>query len=209
LLESHGDATGQFVVPPSGGEAEPGVDCAPANGTQSVPAALPGRALQQNLGAQQAAGEVLLFLHADTWLDPAGIDQLEQALLDPRLVGGAFQQHIEAAGGAYRLLEWGNALRVRRWGMAYGDQGIFVRRDSFERLGGFPNVKLMEDWLFLRKLRRTGRIVLLPGPLHISPRRWQKHGIVRQTLRNWCLVTAARLGVSPNRLARFYRRHDC
>jgi rSAM/selenodomain-associated transferase 2 len=188
--------------------AETGIDSAPADGPRSVPAALAGRAFQQNLGAQQSAGEVLLFLHADTWLDPAGNDQIEQALSDPQVAGGGFQQHIEAAGRVYRLLEWGNALRVRRWGMAYGDQGIFVRRELFERLGGFPAVKLMEDWLFMRKLRRAGRILLLPGPLHISPRRWQKHGIVRQTLRNGCLLAAASLGVSPNRLARYYRRHD-
>ena len=74
-------------------------------------------------------------------------------------------------------------------------------------LGGFPEVALMEDLLLMRKLRRQSRPVLLPGPLRVSPRRWQRSGVVRQTARNWSLLAAERLGVSPNSLARFYPPH--
>ncbi len=165
---------------------------------------LPGRAVQQNLGASQATGDVLLFLHADCWLAKDALEQIETALAEIQVVGGAFYQHIAADGLVYRLLEAGNALRVRFLKIPFGDQGIFVRRSTFDELGGFPNVRLMEDVLLMRKLRRRSRLVLLRGPLNVSARRWQRHGVIRQTARNWSLLMAQWIGVSPNRLADFY-----
>ncbi len=166
-----------------------------------------GRASQQNLGAAQAEGDVLLFLHADTWLEPDGCRQIAESLHDPATQCGAFRQRIDAEGATFRWLERGNAWRAGRRGLPYGDQGIFVRRDTFHRIGGFPEVPLMEDWLLMRRLRRIAWPVLLPGPLHVSPRRWRRHGVVRQTLRNWSLLAAATIGVSPHRLVKFYPPH--
>lgn len=166
-----------------------------------------GRALQQNIGADAATGEALLFLHADNWLDDGAVAQIVAALDDPTVLGGAFRQRIEASGLLYRALELGNALRVRWRGMPYGDQGIFLRREVFQRLGGFPEVALMEDVLLMKRFRRLARPLLLAGPLHVSPRRWQRHGVVRQTLRNWSLLTLAALGISLDWLARFYPPH--
>ncbi|MGE5193642.1 MAG: glycosyl transferase family 2, partial [Deltaproteobacteria bacterium] len=88
--------------------------------------------------------------------------------------------------------------------LAYGDQGIFVRREVFHRLGGFPSLALMEDLFFMKRLRKEGRLALLDGPLHVSARRWEKQGVIRQTARNWTLTLLAHLGISPNRLANFY-----
>jgi hypothetical protein len=88
--------------------------------------------------------------------------------------------------------------------MAYGDQGIFVRRTIFHDIAGFPPVRLMEDVRLMRRLRQQGRIVLLTGPLVTSARRWQQRGVVWQTLQNWLLLTAEWLGVSPDYLATFY-----
>ncbi len=167
-----------------------------------------GRAVQQNLGAASTQGEVLLFLHADTWLPPGGIDQIRRALGDGDVAGGAFHQKIEAQGRVYRWLEHGNAWRARRRGLPYGDQGIFMRRRVFDRLGGFPKVRLMEDLLLMKKFRRLAWPVLLPGPLHVSARRWQKYGPLRQTARNWLLLSAAWVGVSPDRLATYYAPHE-
>jgi len=150
---------------------------------------------------------VLLFLHADNWLERNAIAQIRSALRDPSVLGGAFRQHIDAPGHCYRLLEWGNAARVRWRGLPYGDQGIFLRRTVFEQLGGFPQIELMEDLYLMRRLRRLARPVLLPGPLHVSARRWRRHGLIRQTLRNWALLTAERCGVSPDQLARYYPPH--
>ena len=163
-----------------------------------------GRALQMNAGAAAASGDVLLFLHADCRPEPGAFAAVAAALDDPRTVGGCFRQAIEAGGWRYRLMERGNALRVRLLGWAYGDQGIFVRRQVFHELGGFPRVPLMEDLLFMKRLKRRGRIRLLDARLHVSARRWQRSGVVRQTLRNWTLIAALHAGVSPDRLARFY-----
>lgn len=167
-----------------------------------------GRALQQNTGAAASTGDVLLFLHADSWLVPEARQQIEQTLRSPRVPGGAFYHRIDANGILYRLVEAGDALRVCSTRIAYGDQGIFLRRKVFERLGGFPDIRLMEDVRLMKSLRDHGRLALLPGPLHVSARRWQKHGAIRQTLRNWCLLTAEQLGVHPNRLADLYIPHS-
>lgn len=167
----------------------------------------PGRAVQQNLGARAARGDVLLFLHADNWLEAACGDQVRSAALAPGFRAGAFRQRIDADGCIYRLIERGNAARARWLRTPYGDQAILIRRELFEQVGGFPQVELLEDVLLMRKLRKVCRPVLLPGPVHVSPRRWQKHGPVQQTLRNWTLLTAWQLGARPDSLARYYRRH--
>ena len=167
----------------------------------------PGRAAQQNAGAAAASGSVLLFLHADCSLAEGSVAQIVRAVGDGHQFG-AFQQRIEAPGMLYRWLEWGNARRVLWWGLAYGDQAIFIDRELFMKLGMFADVKLMEDLLLMRSARKHSWPVLLPGPLHVSARRWQKHGVIRQTLRNWLLVAAWKCGISTDRLAAFYRRHD-
>jgi rSAM/selenodomain-associated transferase 2 len=164
-----------------------------------------GRGHQLNAGAYAASGDVLLFLHADCWLEPDALAQIEKSLDEHNIVGGAFRQRIEHEGSVFRWLEWGNAARVRWRRLPYGDQGIFLRRETFEALGGFPEVRLMEDVLLMQGLRRGGhRIKLLPGPLHVDPRRWLANGVIRQTLKNWTLVTGLALGIAPNRLAQFY-----
>ena len=164
-----------------------------------------GRGRQLNVGARAATGDVLLFLHADCWLEPASNEQIETALEDEVVIGGAFRQRIDHDRKIFRWLEWGNALRVRWRHLPFGDQGIFVRRSAFESVGGFAEVRLMEDVLLMREFRRRRwRLELLPGPIHVDPRRWLKHGVVRQTMRNWLLLTGLRLGISPDRLADFY-----
>ena len=166
-----------------------------------------GRAIQQNTGARHAVGDVLLFIHADTWLAADAAGQIAKAIGKYALVAGAFLQRIEHSASIYRLIERGNALRARVLGMPYGDQALFIRSDVFRQLGGFPNVALMEDVLLMQQLRRRSLPVLLPGPLHVSARRWEEYGVVRQTLRNWLLLIALELGAPPERLAEFYRPH--
>jgi rSAM/selenodomain-associated transferase 2 len=168
----------------------------------------PGRAVQQNAAAQAATGDVLLFLHADNWLAAASGMQICSALAASRRTHGALKQRIEADGWLYRCLELGNAERVRWCGLPYGDQAIFIRRAAFRAAGGWPAVPLMEDVLLMQRLRRQSWPLLLPGPVHVSPRRWQRHGIVRQTLRNLRLLAALSLGADPAQLASQYRQHD-
>jgi len=176
---------------------------AAAQGADQVLMAPQGRASQQNAGAAGCSGDLLLFLHADCWLEPGSLEQIAAALADPLCIGGCFRQQIDADGRRFRWLERGNTLRVKWWRLAYGDQGIFVRREVFHQVGGFPPLALMED-LYLMKRLREGRLALLDGPIHVSARRWEKEGVLRQTARNWWLTLLAQLGVSPNRLARFY-----
>jgi rSAM/selenodomain-associated transferase 2 len=166
-----------------------------------------GRGTQLNAGARAASGDVLMFLHADNRLASDGVAQIRDCLSDGTILAGAFRQRIQHTGRIYRLIEAANARRASRRGMAYGDQGVFMRREVFEQLGGFDDVPVMEDVLLMRKFRRCGRLALLRGPLYISPRRWQRHGVLRQTLRNRALLIGLRLGVSPQRLASWYPTH--
>ena len=165
----------------------------------------PGRGKQQNQAVRVADGDCLLFLHADTWLPEGGIAQIRRVLTRPSAMVGCFLQRIASPGWPYRLLERGNAARVRLWQVPYGDQGLFFRRDIFERLGGFPDIPIMEDVRLMRRFRRIARPLLLPGPLGVDARRWQQMGVLRQTVRNWLLLGAERIGVSPDRLATFYQ----
>jgi len=168
----------------------------------------PGRAVQQNVGARETQGDVLLFLHADCRLPVDAGAQVDGALGDASVVGGAFRQEIDARGWLFRLLERGNAWRAARRQVPYGDQGLFVRRDCFEAAGGFPEVPLMDDVMLVRKLSRIGHLALVDGPLYVDARRWRQRGVVRQTLCNWSLVCGWRCGASLEWLARHYRRHD-
>jgi hypothetical protein len=111
---------------------------------------------------------------------------------------------VTAPGLAYRMIDACATARVRLTGLVYGDQGLFVSRRLFERVGGFPPVRLMEDVLISQALRRHGRVVVAPSRIFVSPRRWQRQGLVRQTLRNWALTALAAGGVHPDRLAAFY-----
>lgn len=191
------------VVVVDGGSTDATVATAREHGCQLVTSPR-GRGTQQNRGAAQATGDVLLFVHADNWLAPGSVAQIRESLTDPRVAWGSFQQRIDATGWAYRVLERGNSIRARWFGLPYGDQALFVGRKAFAQCGGFPEISLMEDVVLASRLRRCGRHVQLPGPLFVSARRWQRQGVVRTTLRNWALLTAYRLGVPPRRLAEFY-----
>jgi rSAM/selenodomain-associated transferase 2 len=163
-----------------------------------------GRASQQNAGARAATGEILLFLHADCRLPDRFDDAVRSALEDRRVAAGCFRQRIDHPGWQYRVIERGNARRAKVCGWIYGDQGLFVRRDLFLSLGGFPDLPLMEDLYFSKMLRREGKRVVLEQELRVSPRRWERHGVVRQTLKNWSYVTLAHLGVPMETIARWY-----
>lgn len=169
----------------------------------------PGRARQQNMGARAAKGDVLLFLHADNYLHETAVAQVIRRFSTvPETMWGAMRQRILDDAVSYRVLEWGNALRVRMRHLPFGDQAIFVRREIFESIGGFPDQPLMEDLILARRLRQRSRPVLIDGPVYVDARRWRQHGPWRQTLRNWHLQWQHARGASPAKLAASYRRHD-
>ena len=163
-----------------------------------------GRAAQMNLGAAHASGEVLLFLHADCTLERGALRAAERRLGGRNVAAGCFRMRVTAPSPVYRLIDACATARVRLTGLVYGDQGLFVERRRFERLGGFPPLGFMEDVFLSRMLHRQGRMVVAPKRIFVSPRRWRRQGVVRQTLRNWTLTALAAGGVHPDRLAGFY-----
>lgn len=165
-----------------------------------------GRGVQQNRGAAAAAGDVLLFLHADTVLPPKAFDRISEAMRDEGCAGGAFDLHIDSPGAGFRAIERVANLRSRWTRIPYGDQAIFIRTACFRTLGGFQEIPIMEDVDLMRRIKRKGwRIVIFREPVATSARRWEKEGLLFCTLRNWSLMALYLCGVAPERLARFYR----
>jgi rSAM/selenodomain-associated transferase 2 len=168
-----------------------------------------GRARQLNAGAALATGDVLLFLHADTRLPPDAGRAVAAALADPRVVGGRFDVHLDPPSPLLRVVATLMNLRSRLTRIATGDQAIFVRRDVFARLGGFPDLPLMEDVAFSRALKRAGRVACLRIRVATSSRRWRHDGVWTTIARMWTLRLLFSLGVPAARLARWYgATHD-
>ncbi|MCI0684452.1 MAG: TIGR04283 family arsenosugar biosynthesis glycosyltransferase [Gemmataceae bacterium] len=190
------------IIVIDGGSADGTVDL--ARGADRILSVPPARAAQMNAGADAARGRTLLFWHADCTLADDGLDALAAAMRRPSVVAGCFSMRVAAEGFLYRTIDACATARVRLTGIVYGDQGLFVRRDDFIQIGGFPPVRFMEDVLISQRLRRRGRVVVLPQRIVVSPRRWQKAGLVRQTLRNWTLTALALAGTHPDRLASHY-----
>ena len=164
-----------------------------------------GRARQMNEGAKTSRGEVLLFLHADTLLPKNVQGVIESALADPAVVGGRFDVCFDSpsAWGTMisRLMNW----RSRWSGIITGDQALFVRRRTFERLGGFVEIPLMEDIEFSRRLKRMGSMAAVSEKVVTSFRRWEQQGPLKTILLMWTLRFLYWAGISPSHLVRFYR----
>lgn len=164
-----------------------------------------GRAAQLNAGAARATGRHLLFLHADTLL-PGGYEKTIRRTLDnPATVAGAFQFQTEATTVGMRIVTLGTNIRSKLFRLPYGDQGLFLEKRVFNELGGFADMPIMEDFELVRRLRRRGRVVTVPETVITSARRWQKLGILRTMMRNQAVILGYFTGISPKRLARFYR----
>lgn len=162
----------------------------------------PGRGLQLRAGAREATGDVLLFLHADV-MPPTDVARQIEGAIRQGFIGGNFRLRYPDGGLLGRWLELLAPINRRRR-RYYGDSGLFVRRDAYEAFGGFPAIPVMEDVVFVERMERHGRTAYLPGPMVSSGRRWE--GRAGRTLLLWGFMQAAfALGISPWRLARFYR----
>ena len=163
----------------------------------------PGRARQCNLGAAEATGDVVLFLHADTILPPNAVLDVARGCRDPAVVGGNFVLRFDGSDRFSRVMTRWYAIQ-RRAGVFYGDSAIWVRRDAFERMGGFARLPIMEDYELVRRLRKLGRTTCLPGPALTSARRWRALGW-RRTLTAWLVIRWLFIaGVPAERLVRLY-----
>lgn len=164
-----------------------------------------GRAGQMNIGAKIAQGDVVWFLHADTLASVTAAAALVSALSQSHHAWGRFDVRLSGSKLLLRAVETFMNLRSRWTGIATGDQGIFVRRDLFDDLGGYPDIPLMEDIALSRLLKRQGAPVCLRERLITSSRRWEKNGVARTIILMWRLRFAYWRGVSPDRLAMRYR----
>ena len=166
----------------------------------------PGRARQMNAGAALASGDVLIFLHADTRLPADALPLISRAMNGSAYWGGAFSLGISSRKWIYRLIALTASWRSRLTRIPYGDQAIFIRRDDLRTLGGYPVIPIMEDVALMRQIKkRGGKITIIRRSVATSPRRWEREGVLRATLRNWLLEAAYLLGRPPEKLAPYYQ----
>ena len=163
-----------------------------------------GRAAQMNAAATEAKGDLLLFLHADSYIDPQGYQKMIETMTRGHYLGGAFSLQIDSPLPALkRIARWAN-WRSRYLNLVYGDQGIFVRREIFNELKGFSLLPICEDLDFFRRLKNRGAVILLKEKAFTSPRRWLSEGVGFTTFRNIAIVFLFLIGFSPATLGRWY-----
>ena len=194
--------TERIVV--DGGSRDGTEERARASGAKVI-ASAPMRSTQMNAGARAAGGTVLLFLHADTRLPPGFEHHVLEILDRPDTVAGAFRLGMDGHFPGLRVIEWLANFRSICMGMPYGDQAIFIAADRFHRAGGFPEIPIMEDFAFMRRLRSQGRIGIARTSVTTSARRYDEYGFWRTTWINQLMILAYLAGISPARLARWYR----
>jgi rSAM/selenodomain-associated transferase 2 len=198
-------ARGHEVIVADGGSAD-GTAALARGGADHVIDAPRGRALQMNAGAQRAGAEVLLFLHADTRLPGEAERLILDGLRDSGRAWGRFDVRIEGRHWLLPLIALGMNLRSRLTQVCTGDQCIFVRRDLFTRVGGYPPIALMEDIALSKVLRRAGRPLCLAARVVTSGRRWERNGVARTMFFMWGLRLRYFFGARPARLAKLYDR---
>jgi rSAM/selenodomain-associated transferase 2 len=185
-----------------GGSTDETVEIARAHGACVVNSAR-GRGAQMHAGACAAKGQALWFLHADTHAPADAAEQIQEALSDARNAGGNFQIRFDGERRAARFLTW-LYPQLRRLGLAYGDSALFMRREAYERAGGFKPLPVFEDLELLRALRRVGRVVCVPSTVVTSSRRFEGRSFAL-TFARWSFMQALYwAGVSPQTLGRFY-----
>lgn len=194
------------IIVVDGGSQDETVTIAKSWGVR-VLTSTPCKATQMNVGAAEAAGSVLLFLHADTRLPENFETRVLAALARDGTCAGAFSLGIDSDAGGFRFVERVANWRSRFLQMPYGDQALFVSRRIFHEIGGYPDYPIMEDFELVRRLKRKGKIAILPETVRTSPRRWLNFGFFKTMLLNQLIVVAYYLGVSPQSLSQWYRRN--
>jgi rSAM/selenodomain-associated transferase 2 len=162
------------------------------------------RGLRLDRAARQARGEILFFVHSDS-LPPENALSLIAAALATGAVAGAFSLAYEETTPALSWIAWWANLRSRRLGLPFGDQGLFCRREAYEESGGFRDLPVCDDVDIVRRVKRVGRLVVLPEKSVTSPRRYRENGSLRQVLLNWLVLAGYFAGVAPEKLERWYR----
>lgn len=163
-----------------------------------------GRAKQMNLGTQNTTSYIILYLHIDTALSSSSILNIKKTY-NQGCKSGRFNISLSNNGLTYCIISYFINIRSCLTKVSTGDQGIFVTREAFDAVGGYPDIQLMEDVLFTKLLKKYGRVACLKDKLVTSARRWEKHGVFRTVWLMWKLRFLFWLGVSPSKLAKMYR----
>jgi rSAM/selenodomain-associated transferase 2 len=192
------------IIVADGGSRDGTADLAAQHGCRVVLAER-GRGRQLRAGVGASRGDWLLLVHADTRLGPEALAEAERAMGRPEVQYAAWPLAIEGADPRLRWIERGAALRWRLLGLAYGDQGLLLRRSLYEAVGGFPDTPIMEDVELVRRLRRLAPMHRFRHPVLADGRRWRREGAVRSSFRNLTLLALYLGGVPAERLARWYR----
>ncbi len=164
-----------------------------------------GRANQMNKGAQEAKGNILWFVHSDSLLDPKSLEKILKTINDGYIGGGFSLYFYDYPTLFMKYVAWTSNLRARYMGLLFGDQGIFVEKDIFFDLGGYPEIGLMEDWEFSKKLFKTKKVKVLRTPIGTSARRFKSGGQFRTFLLMQKIKLLYVLGTPPDKLKKIYR----
>lgn len=199
-------APGVEIIVADGGSADGTPESAERLGAERVVRTGPGRARQMSAGYEAAKADVILFLHADTYLDSGWDTEMRHALTDPGVAGGVFALRFDSPRAIYRWVERGVRVRCRLARLPYGDQGLFVRRAVLEGLGGVPQTRIFEDLDLVRGVQRAGRLVYLRTRAWTSPRRYERNGVLRTVGHNALGLGAYLLGLDRDRVLRWHER---
>lgn len=189
-----------------GGSQDNTVNIIQKSGLKVIISAVARRSYQMNLGAKEAQGGILLFLHGDTFLP----ENFEQIILDTinqkDFVAGAFQLQIDSPKFIFRGLEMLVKWRSQLFSLPYGDQAIFLTKKQFEQVDGFDDLAIMEDFALMKKLQSQGKIYLTAEAVTTSARRWEKLGIIKTTIINQLMILGYYLGIENQKLANIYKQ---
>jgi rSAM/selenodomain-associated transferase 2 len=177
----------------------------PESGFGKIVRSKKGRAIQMNAGAALASGDILLFLHADTFISAESLDNVRQALVPPNVAGGSYRLKLESDNLWLRLVSAVANARTNLLGLPYGDQAIFLRRKTFEEIGGYQIEPILEDMVIVGAIKKLGSLALLDDYAISSARKWISNGMFKNTMRNWAIIGAYLLGVTPEKIDKWLR----
>lgn len=161
-----------------------------------------GRGVQMNTGAKHAKGNILLFLHADSTIDVSGIQKIDHTLFND-YDAGCFYLEFDIQGFWLNIYSW---FSKYNWTiLTYGDQGLFIKKSFFQKIGGFQDIPIMEDLDIIRRIKQQGTFEKINHPITTCARRFKKHGVVLQQIKNVFIVSLYYMGVHPARLSKFYK----
>ena len=193
------------IIVVDGGSQDNTVALAQQTGVKLISVPQKGRAAQMNAGADIARADILLFLHADTKLPSNFVELVVKTLEPANVVAGAFELAIDGSASSLRWIELLVKMRSRLFSLPYGDQAIFISKKAFINSGGFADLAIMEDFEFIKRIRKQGRIAIVPATVVTSGRRWQELGVWKTTLINQAIIAGYYLGIPVNKLSNFYR----